>query len=353
MLISFRRGQGSAILRVKLLNSSVSTGAGLTGLTSASSGLIISTIADNEATATAYTVAASNVEGITTLGTYAAPTSGKCRFKEIDATNHKGVYEIQLADARLAVSNAKSLIVSIAGATNLAECDVTIPLTDLDPYDPVRAGLAALPNAAAEAAGGLYTRGTGAGQINQDANGRIDVNVANAATSTGLAAIRTGTCQSGSTSTTIVIDASASGSDDFYRNAKIYTTGGTGAGQSRIIEWYEASTKTCYVDTPFVTTPDNTTTFAILPDAMGGGAIHNSVLAGGSPSSTQFRGTSALSSTDDFYNGSALVFTTGTLRGLANKITDYTGSTNTLIFATAWPSAPANSDRFIILGRII
>lgn len=32
----------------------------------------------------------------------------------------------------------------------------------------------ALPNAAAEAAGGLYTRGSGAGQINQDANGRVD-----------------------------------------------------------------------------------------------------------------------------------------------------------------------------------
>lgn len=36
----------------------------------------------------------------------------------------------------------------------------------------------ALPNAAAEAAGGLYTRGTGAGQINQANNGQIDVNAA-------------------------------------------------------------------------------------------------------------------------------------------------------------------------------
>lgn len=43
--------------------------------------------------------------------------------------------------------------------------------------DVVRMGLTALPNAAAEAAGGLYTRGTGAGQINQDANGRIDVSL--------------------------------------------------------------------------------------------------------------------------------------------------------------------------------
>lgn len=175
MLISYRRGQGSIVLRVKILNSSVSTGAGLTGLTSASSGLIISTIADNEATATAYTVAGSTIETIATLGTFAAPTATKCRFKEVDATNHKGVYEIQIADARFAVSNAKSLLVSILGATNAAETDALIPLSDLDPYDAVRAGLTALPNAAAEAAGGLYTRGSGAGQLSQSANGELGV----------------------------------------------------------------------------------------------------------------------------------------------------------------------------------
>ena len=44
----------------------------------------------------------------------------------------------------------------------------------IDLTDGVRAGLTALPNAAAEAAGGLYTRGTGAGQINQPANGKVD-----------------------------------------------------------------------------------------------------------------------------------------------------------------------------------
>lgn len=49
--------------------------------------------------------------------------------------------------------------------------------TDLNPYDAVRAGLTALPNAAAEAAGGLFTRGSGAGQIAQQANGQVDANV--------------------------------------------------------------------------------------------------------------------------------------------------------------------------------
>jgi hypothetical protein len=61
-------------------------------------------------------------------------------------------------------------------------------------YDATR-GLAgtALPAAAAEAAGGLYTRGTGAGQINQDTNGRVDVNVhAAAGTAWGSGAITAG-----------------------------------------------------------------------------------------------------------------------------------------------------------------
>jgi hypothetical protein len=165
MLIGYKRGQGSIIVRVKILNSSVATGAGLTGLSSTSSGLIISTIADTESTATAYTVAASNVETITTNGTYSAPTASKCRFKEVDSTNHKGVYEIQIADARYNVSSAKSLLISISGATNAAETDVVIPLRDLDPYDAVRAGLTSLPNVASGSAGAIITSGTGTAQL--------------------------------------------------------------------------------------------------------------------------------------------------------------------------------------------
>ncbi len=46
-----------------------------------------------------------------------------------------------------------------------------------DLNDATRLGLSSLPNAAAEASGGLYTRGTGAGQINQSANGVADANV--------------------------------------------------------------------------------------------------------------------------------------------------------------------------------
>lgn len=66
----------------------------------------------------------------------------------------------------------------------------------------------ALPDAAAEAAGGLYTRGTGAGQINQDANGRVDTNIKSVA---GTAASGSGTLPAGS------IDAAAFAADtDVY-----------------------------------------------------------------------------------------------------------------------------------------
>ena len=158
-----KRGATSNILRVFLQDSAVTTGAGKTGLTNASSGLIISTIADLEATATTYTSAASNVETITTLGTFAAPTAGKCRFKEVDATNFPGVYEIQIADARFNVSNSTQLLVSIQ-CTGVAPVFAEYQLIAVDLLDTVRLGLTAIPNVAQGTSGALPT-GNATGQV--------------------------------------------------------------------------------------------------------------------------------------------------------------------------------------------
>ncbi len=121
----------SFMMRVKLLDKSAADGTGKTGLTENSAGLIISTIADNESSATAYTQAGGTIEDITTtgtLGTYEAPTASHCRFQEIDSTNHPGVYEIHLADARLAVASATTLILSISGADDMIQGDWEIDL---------------------------------------------------------------------------------------------------------------------------------------------------------------------------------------------------------------------------------
>jgi hypothetical protein len=73
---------------------------------------------------------------------------------------------------------------------------------------------------------------------------------------------RTGTAQAGA-STTITLDASASATDDIYNGSTITITGGTGAGQIRVISDYVGSTKVATVSIAWSTTPDNTSTFSV------------------------------------------------------------------------------------------
>jgi hypothetical protein len=71
-------------------------------------------------------------------------------------------------------TNTLGPLILHATATGADPADVLYPVVAFESQDSIRLGLTALPNAAAEAVGGLYTRGTGAGQINQPANGQVD-----------------------------------------------------------------------------------------------------------------------------------------------------------------------------------
>ncbi len=93
---------------------------------------------------------------------------------QVDVTNMPGLYYLELTAAEL--DTLGQVFVSFKTAAT-AQWHGIITVVDYDPFDTVRMGLTALPNAAAEAAGGLYTRGTGAGQISQQTNGQIDVNL--------------------------------------------------------------------------------------------------------------------------------------------------------------------------------
>lgn len=79
------------------------------------------------------------------------------------------VVDVQIVDS--ATKTIEDQVIKIFTYGN-ASAKIVPDLSDI-----VRMGLTALPNAAAEASGGLYTRGSGAGQINQAANGQIDSNV--------------------------------------------------------------------------------------------------------------------------------------------------------------------------------
>ena len=104
----------------------------------------------------------------------ATPAASTASISEINATNMPGRYYIEATATEL---DTLGIIEFRYKAAACAEVIARAQVKPYDPYDAVRLGLTALPNAAAEAAGGLYTRGTGAGQINQGANGMVDVNI--------------------------------------------------------------------------------------------------------------------------------------------------------------------------------
>lgn len=93
---------------------------------------------------------------------------------------------------------------------------------------------------------------------------------------------RRNTAQTGSTSSTIKLDAGASSTNDFYDNDLVVIVGGTGIGQARAITAYVGATKVATISPNWVTTPDNTSVFVIFSDAAsagGGGASAATIAA--------------------------------------------------------------------------
>lgn len=161
-----KAGATSQTVDVFIQDSSVSTGAGLTGLVYNTSNLTAYYRKGATGTPTAITLATQTVGGAYSSGGFVA----------VDGTNCPGQYRLDIPNA--ALDTAGMVTIYLKGATNMAPCVMELEIVAVDKFDAVRGGMTALPNANAEAAGGLYTRGTGAGQINQANNGQIDVNAA-------------------------------------------------------------------------------------------------------------------------------------------------------------------------------
>ena len=102
---------------------------------------------------------------------------------EVDGTNMPGLYRVDWPDAAFA-TGVNSVILCV-NATGVDPAFLEVELVDYDPTDSVRMGITALPNAAAEAAGGLHTIGTGAGQFAVDGSGAITT-VATTTTNTDM-----------------------------------------------------------------------------------------------------------------------------------------------------------------------
>jgi hypothetical protein len=152
MKLSIAKGSTSVLVRIFLSDSSSTTGAGLTGLTSGSSGLVCYRARDDDGNAGGTAISLSG-------GTRGTWSSGG--FVEKDSTNMPGIYEFGIPDAALA-TGSRSVDIMFKGATNLAPLPMEIELTGWNNQDAVHGGLSAIPNATAGAAGGIFIAGTNA-----------------------------------------------------------------------------------------------------------------------------------------------------------------------------------------------
>lgn len=87
---------------------------------------------------------------------------------------------------------------------------------------------------------------------------------ASLAADTGLQSIRSNTAAAGAAGT-VTLDAAASAVDSFYNGLIVLLTGGTGVGQARLLRAYVGATKVASIEPNWITAPDNTSTFALLP----------------------------------------------------------------------------------------
>lgn len=118
--LSILAGTTSKLLRIFVQNSSVTTGAGLTGLAFNTVSLTGYYIREGSNATTQITLATQ------TLGTWA--TGG---FIVVDGTNMPGMYEISIPNAAIA-AGAKSVAIYYQGATNMAPVVLEVELTAVD-----------------------------------------------------------------------------------------------------------------------------------------------------------------------------------------------------------------------------
>jgi len=119
MKVLLTAGSTSNILQIFIRDSSSTTGAGLTGLAFNSASLAAYYHKDTDTTATAITLVTMTVGTFTSSG-----------FKEIDATNMPGWYQLCIPNA--AVSSGGSVAVHLKGATNMAPTTIEIQMIAAD-----------------------------------------------------------------------------------------------------------------------------------------------------------------------------------------------------------------------------
>lgn len=199
MKLAIKKASTDVTLYVFIQASNVTTGAGLTGLAYNTADLVASYVRPLGARA-ALSLATQTVEGAHSDG----------GFVEIDSTNMPGLYRLDLPDA-VCATGVNSAVVMLKGAANMSPVLLEIQLTSYDPNDAVRLGITALPNAAADAAGGLPISDAGGLDLDAQIGTDIDSILADTGTDGVLLSAGTGAKQISLSSGAVLLQATQTG----------------------------------------------------------------------------------------------------------------------------------------------
>jgi len=163
--------------------------------------------------------------------------------------------------------------------------------------------------------------------------------------------ILSGATAQAATASTITLAATESATDDTHTQNIITIVSGTGAGQTRLIIEYVGATRVATVDRPWITQPNATSIYELLPFSAILLAAHGVAQAGGA--STITLSTTALAIANS-YVGCAVYIAAGTAIGQTRLITAYTADRVATV-SPAWETQPDSTSTYKIIpvGRSI
>lgn len=161
----------------------------------------------------------------------------------------------------------------------------------------------------------------------------------------GSSISQSGTAQTG-TVNTITLASAASSTNGTYDPSLVRITGGTGAGQARLILDYVGATRVAVVDRDWRVNPDNTSTYEIMAAPNLNSTNEGLAQAGGASSITLNSSGSAI---DNTYNGQVVVLRTGLGQDQSRVITAYNGTTKVATVDTAWVTNPDSTSGYMVM----
>ena len=163
---------------------------------------------------------------------------------------------------------------------------------------------------------------------------------------TGAYAIEGGTAQAGN-GFSITLAATASGDDGVYNRNLIVLVDNTGAGQTRTIVDYNATSKVCVIDREWRVSPDATTTYQIVPDDTPLTVDHGRARGG---TSTTIILRDYASSINDTYLCNQIGIIAGPGRGQNRLVGAYNGTSKTVtICGDPWVTTPTTDSIYVMM----